>query len=198
MAARTRLKRPLPRRSSSRRPACRRSGSHSSASAFEARQKEKAPVNDVRVSGLEIGGPYEQANGPSEESLRKVFTCGHLHGGHNADCARKIVSDFATARLPPPRHGTGDHSVHQSGRSGAAQGDSFEEGICLALQGMLVSPHFLYRIERDPPLRPPTRPHLDQPARTGLAPVLLSVEQHAGRRACAPARTSRRCGIPAF
>ncbi len=31
-----------------------------------------------------------------------------------------------------------------------AQGDSFEKGIQLALQAVLVSPHFLFRVERDP------------------------------------------------
>ena len=33
------------------------------------------------------------------------------------------------------------------------QGDSFEEGIATALQAVLVSPNFLYRIERDQPAR---------------------------------------------
>ena len=31
------------------------------------------------------------------------------------------------------------------------QGGSFEEGIQVALQGILMSPNFLFRIERDPP-----------------------------------------------
>ena len=31
------------------------------------------------------------------------------------------------------------------------QGDSFEEGIAAALEGVLVSPNFLYRIEHDQP-----------------------------------------------
>src|SRR6266702_7433847 len=34
------------------------------------------------------------------------------------------------------------------------QGDSFEEGIATALQAVLVSPNFLYRIERDQPAPP--------------------------------------------
>jgi hypothetical protein len=34
------------------------------------------------------------------------------------------------------------------------KGDSFEEGICLAIQAMLVSPHFLFRIEQDRPATP--------------------------------------------
>jgi hypothetical protein len=30
------------------------------------------------------------------------------------------------------------------------EGDTFEEGLCLAIAKMLVSPHFLFRIEKDP------------------------------------------------
>ncbi len=116
----------------------------------EARRKEKVPVNDVRVNVLEIGGPYAQTAGPSPESQQKIFTCGHLPGGHTPDCARKIVSDLGGRAfrrpLTPQEVVRYTHLVAQV----QSQGDSFEEGICLALQGMLVSPHFLYRIERDP------------------------------------------------
>jgi mono/diheme cytochrome c family protein len=117
---------------------------------IEARRKEKTPVNDARISALDIGGPYKQATGPSDESLRKVFTCGHLHGGHQPGCARKIVADFGSRAFRRPLtpqeidRFTGLVSLARS------QGDSFEEGVCLALQGVLVSPHFLFRIERDP------------------------------------------------
>ena len=39
------------------------------------------------------------------------------------------------------------------------QGDSFREGLCLALQRMLISPNFLFRIERDQkPLTADSRP----------------------------------------
>jgi hypothetical protein len=127
---------------------------------FEARRKERAPVNDVRVSALEIGGPYNQAKGPSVESLRKIFTCGHLHGGHQPGCARKIVSDLgrrAFRRPLTPREIDRYTSLVSLARS---KGDSFEEGICLALQGMLVSPHFLFRIERDPLATSGDAPHL--------------------------------------
>ena len=127
---------------------------------FEARQKEKVPTNDVRVSALEIGGPYAQAIGPSVESLRKVFTCGHLHGGHTPDCARKIVSDLGQRAFRRPLAAGEINRFTSLVSLARSKGDSFEEGICLAVQGLLVSPHFLYRIERDPsaiqlPCRPP-------------------------------------------
>ncbi len=125
----------------------------------EARRKEKAPTNDVRISALEIGGPYAQTNGPSVESLRKVFTCGHLHGGHGPGCARKIVSDFGRRAFRRPL--TPKEIDRFTGLVSLARGngDSFDEGVCLALQGMLVSPHFLYRIEQDPPASPVVAAH---------------------------------------
>ena len=40
-----------------------------------------------------------------------------------------------------------------------ANGQTTEQGIQLALQAMLVSPHFLFRIERDPEPTDPTKVH---------------------------------------
>ena len=117
---------------------------------FEARQKEVAPANDARIGALEIGGPYHPDTKPSAESLRKVFTCGHLHGGHNADCARKIVRDFGGRAFRRPLTATEIGRFTGLISLAQKQGDSFEEGVCLAAQAMLVSPHFLFRIERDP------------------------------------------------
>ncbi|MCW3100747.1 MAG: Gluconolactonase, partial [Chthonomonadaceae bacterium] len=118
---------------------------------IEARSREKVPVNDARVGSLQIGGPYAQTAGASPESLQKIFTCGHLHGGHTPDCARKIVTDFGARAFRRPLTPQEITRYTQLVAQVQKQGDSFEEGICLAVQGMLVSPHFLYRIERDPP-----------------------------------------------
>jgi hypothetical protein len=117
---------------------------------IEERRKEKAPVNDVRVSALEIGGPYAQTTKPSAESLRKVFTCGHLAGGHQPTCARKIISELGSRAFRRPLTQPEIERFTSLFALARRQGDSFEEGICLALQGILVSPHFLFRIERDP------------------------------------------------
>jgi hypothetical protein len=118
---------------------------------FEERQAAalKLPANDGRVNTLEIGGPYDQVKGPSQESLKKIYACGHFDGHHNANCSVKIVRNLARRayRRPVIRA-----EVDQlTGLVALAQkrGDSFEEGLALAIQGMLVSPHFLFRIERD-------------------------------------------------
>ncbi len=117
---------------------------------FEARKKEIVPTNDVRISSVEIGGPYAQSKGASDASLRRIFSCGHLHGGHNAICARKIVSDLARRAFRRPVTSQEIDRFTSLIALAQRQGDSFEEGVCLAVQGLLVSPHFLFRIERDP------------------------------------------------
>ena len=61
----------------------------------------------------------------------------------------------------------------------AREGGDFEAGIELALSSILVNPWFLFRIESDPAgLRRNSLPH-ERP-RTGIAVVVLFVEQHPG------------------
>jgi mono/diheme cytochrome c family protein len=114
---------------------------------FEARLKETAPANAARISHLEVGGPYEHVTGPSADSLEKIYVCGHLHGGHGPVCARTIVSNLARRafRRPVPPQ---ELDVYLGlVRLAEKEGDSFEEGIALGLQAILVSPDFLFRIE---------------------------------------------------
>lgn len=127
---------------------------------FGARRRQPAPANNARVGSLEIGGPYAQAKGPSPESTAKIYTCGHPHGGHHASCARKIIHDFARRAFRRPVSAQEVSDTLRLYSVARRQGGSFDEGICVALQGILVSPHFLFRIEKDLPAtagdRPPT------------------------------------------
>jgi mono/diheme cytochrome c family protein len=116
---------------------------------FEARTEaiEKAPVNDARLSSFEIGGPYNQATGPSAESLKKIYTCGHVNGRHQTGCVHKIVADLARRAFRRPVSAEEVDKLASFVSLVQKQGDSFEEGLCQSLQAMLVSPHFLFRIE---------------------------------------------------
>lgn len=116
---------------------------------FEARQKEIAPVNDVRISALEISGPFAQATEPSIESKKRIYSCGHLDGKHTSACARKIVEGLARRAYRRPVSSEEVNQLLTLVSTAQKEGDSFEEGICLALQAMLISPHFLFRIEND-------------------------------------------------
>lgn len=112
---------------------------------------EKAPVNEARITSFEIGGPYNQPKGPSAESLRKLYSCGHLHGHHRADCARKIVAVLARRAFRRPVTQAEVDRLAGLVSLARARGDSFDEGLCLSIQAMLISPNFLFRIEKDPP-----------------------------------------------
>ena len=105
------------------------------------------------VDSVAIGGPYD-AKGPGETpSRRKIFVCrptGSPEGSKDEEqCAKKILS--ALARRAYRRTATeGDIqaliSLYKAGRNEG----SFEAGIGLALERILVGPEFLFRIERYP------------------------------------------------
>jgi hypothetical protein len=116
---------------------------------FEARKAEPIPVDDARISAIEIGGPYEQAKGPSAASLKLIYTCGHFDGHHQPECERKIIANLARRayrRPVTPQEVSQLLNLYSLARN---RGDSFEEGLAIALQGILVSPHFLFRLEKD-------------------------------------------------
>ena len=98
-----------------------------------------------------MGGPFNQVTTASPENLRRVYVCGHAAGKHTPGCVRIIVTAFAGRAFRRPA--TRQEVDQFTGLVALArkQGDSFEEGIATALQAILVSPSFLYRIERDQP-----------------------------------------------
>ena len=110
---------------------------------------DKIPLNGVRIANVEVGGPYSQTTTASAASLAKVYTCGHRAGGHQPTCVRRIMTDLAgRAFRRPIKTGELDryialvHEVQEKERS-------FEEGVAVGIQALLVSPDFLFRIERD-------------------------------------------------
>jgi hypothetical protein len=125
---------------------------------FEADMAEKVPANDARVSSVEIGGPYHQTKGPSLASLRSIYACGHMNGVHRSSCGREIVSSLAHRAFRRPVSSQEVDRFVGLVTAARKNGDAFEEGIAVALQAMLVSPHFLFRIENQP-----ARPTNDAP-----------------------------------
>jgi hypothetical protein len=107
------------------------------------------PTNDARVGHFEIGGPYEQALGPVPGSREKIFICGHPRGKHVAGCASRIVTSLAERAFRRPVPVAEAAKYTGLFRQARQRGDSFDEGIAVALQALLVSPDFLFRLERD-------------------------------------------------
>jgi mono/diheme cytochrome c family protein len=121
--------------------------------AFEKRLADRAPANDVRVTRLEVLGPYEPARGASAASLQKVY--GPVsRDRHTRRAARQILTRLARrAYRRPVTAADVDPLVGLVARA-RARGERFEDGLALALQALLVSPDFLFRTERGRPAKP--------------------------------------------
>jgi hypothetical protein len=101
------------------------------------------------VGSVSIAGPYA-ATGPGDtESRRRIFVCRPQRAGDEESCATRIITTLA--RRAYRRAITKDEisSLMIPYRSGRKTG-SFEDGVRLALQRILVSPDFLFRVEVDP------------------------------------------------
>lgn len=116
--------------------------------AFEARRLEKVPLNSARVSYVEVVGPYDHPTGPSPESLKSIYVCGHTAKDHDPSCGWRIVSNFARRAFRRPVTAREIEPYVQLIRTAEREGDPFDEGVAVALQAILVSPDFLFRIER--------------------------------------------------
>ncbi|MEY3285233.1 MAG: hypothetical protein RIR86_3246 [Acidobacteriota bacterium] len=132
--------------------------------AYELRWSIKRPVNTARASRLEIGGPYDPVLKPSPESQRLIYACGHLNGRHVDGCEQKIIANLARRAWRRPVSLAETSRLRRLFTLSRQRGSSFEEGLAVALQAILVSPHFLFRIEDDRAAQGVRRPYhpLDQ------------------------------------
>ena len=113
----------------------------------------KIPLNGVRVNGVEVGGPYSYTKGPSRASKQKIYTCGHLDGAHTSTCPTRIMTDLARRAFRRPVTAKELEKYIALVRTAQDEEGSFDEGLAVGIQALLVSPDFLFRIERDRPVK---------------------------------------------
>jgi mono/diheme cytochrome c family protein len=115
----------------------------------------KEGANGPNFNELAIGGPYDIVGAGNSPSRQKIFTCNPANAQEELPCARKILSTLARQAYRRPVT-EGDLkpllAFYQTGRkpSEINKAPTFNTGIEMALRAMLVSPNFLFRIERDP------------------------------------------------
>jgi mono/diheme cytochrome c family protein len=108
-------------------------------------------MGDPSVDRLTVEGPFAPAGPGDTASRRKILSCRPATASQEADCARRIVTTLARqAYRKPVDAGTLD-TLMDFYRRGRQRDGSFERGIESALQFILASPEFLFRIELDPP-----------------------------------------------
>ena len=105
---------------------------------------------------ISITGPYA-AQGPGDTpSRRRLLVCTPQLAGDAEDCAERILSTLIRRAYRRPVTDADLQRPMNFYRETQAQ-EGFEAGIEMALSAVLVSPEFLFRIERDPPgLEPDT------------------------------------------
>jgi hypothetical protein len=104
---------------------------------------------EMAVASVQLEGPLG-ATGPGETaSRRRIFVCRPSGPSDELGCARTILSTLARRAYRRPVTDQEIESLLGFYRTGRAEG-SFESGVQFALQGLLVSPNFLVRVERDP------------------------------------------------
>jgi hypothetical protein len=98
---------------------------------------------------LAITGP-QRATGVSDTvSRRRIFSCRPTTSAEEQGCATEIVKRLATQAYRAPVGAEDLKGLMQFYDQGRKEGD-FEYGIRLALQAMLASPKFLFRLEEVP------------------------------------------------
>ena len=102
---------------------------------------------------LSVLGPYEVTGVSDTPTRQRVFTCRPTSREEARPCAREIVSRIATRAYRRPTNEQDIEGLMSFYDQGEAE-RGFEGGVQRALQAILASPHFLFRMERAPGATP--------------------------------------------
>jgi hypothetical protein len=106
------------------------------------------------IGSITFVGPYP--SNVEKPSRKMILICDPSTG---QACVEKIVSNLAHRAYRRPVTKAEVASLMKFVGMAKAQGQSTEQGIQLALEAVLVSPEFLFRIERDPKPTDPEATH---------------------------------------
>jgi hypothetical protein len=102
------------------------------------------------VGTISVAGPFN-VQGPGDTASRgKIFICHPTAAADEQACAEKIIANLARRAYRRPIAADDLPQLLALYKQGAQNG-GFESGIRLALQKILVSPEFIFRVELDPP-----------------------------------------------
>jgi hypothetical protein len=110
---------------------------------------DRHPRAQPAVYSVTIVGPFDGSGAGDTPSRRRIFVCRPSRPAEESACAAKIIATLARRAY---RRAVTDADLQGAlafYKEGWTEG-GFEAGIEAALQTVLVSPEFLFRIERDP------------------------------------------------
>jgi hypothetical protein len=100
------------------------------------------------VRSIVADGPYNPPPPPGSAAQNKLLV--HADGLEPREAAREIISRFATRAFRRPVKPAEVEQVLRIYDLAEKEGEKHEERLRLALCRILVSPHFLFRVENDP------------------------------------------------
>jgi mono/diheme cytochrome c family protein len=111
-------------------------------------------INDMRdgnaaVEEVIVGGPHAALGAGETPSRRRIFVCEPARPAEETPCARRILGGLARLAYRRPATAADVDTLLEFYNAGRGEG-SFAAGIQAALERLLISPDFLFRIERDP------------------------------------------------
>jgi cytochrome c5 len=111
-------------------------------------------IGHPHLDTFTLTGPFN-ATGPGDTpSRRRIFFCKPVSKAEEDPCARRIISTFARRAYRGMVAASDVDRLLEFYQSGRKAG-TFERGIQSALDRMIASPKFIYRVERDPVSVPP-------------------------------------------
>ena len=119
---------------------------------------DRLPTSELRgvedalmsVDTVQIQGPFNPVGPPDTPSRQRIFSCRPAQAADEETCATRIIGKLARRAYRRPVTARDLQPLLGFYRTGRATG-GFESGIQFALEGLLVSPDFLLRVEHDPP-----------------------------------------------
>ena len=145
-----------------------KAGPHRVSAAFV--QKFEAPINDILIPventladvsmsygvtlmphlrDMTVNGPFEVTGVSDTVSRRLVFTCRPTTAAEEAPCANDILKGLAARAFRGPTSPADLEVLMGFYQQGRKKGD-FEQAIRFALQAILASPRFVFRLEEVP------------------------------------------------
>jgi hypothetical protein len=108
---------------------------------------------------VEVHGPVEFKAPELPETHRRLFVAAPGDGKSKRDAASEILERFLPLAFRRPVEEAERERFLKLFDLAEKQGESFESAVKVPLQAALVSPHFLFRVERDRPSADPKGVH---------------------------------------
>jgi mono/diheme cytochrome c family protein len=103
---------------------------------------------NLAIISVSLNGPLNTIASVGESQRKLIFT-GPNSGKNHLIAAREVLDRFATRAYRRPVTSAESNRILDLYQSARKRSESYEQAIRIAMQGILVNPHFLFRLELD-------------------------------------------------